>query len=176
MEKFRSTTVLAVRRNGKIAIGADGQVTLGSIQLKAKAKKVRRISDEVVVGMAGSAADALALVERLEGKLKKHGGILLRAAIELAKDWRLDKSLRHLEAEIICVSKNEMLLLSGRGDLLVPDEDCISIGSGSPMALAAARTLLKFTDFEAKKIVEEALTIASDMCIYTNNNFVIEEV
>jgi ATP-dependent HslUV protease subunit HslV len=177
MEKIKSTTILAVRRNGKTVIAGDGQVTLGSAVVKHTAKKIRVLNEgKVVVGFAGSAADGLALMERLEEKLNKYKGNLVKSAVELAKDWRLDKYLRRLEAVMIAVDKNNMLLLSGNGDVIEPDEPVLAIGSGGDYARSAALALYRNTDFDARKIVEEAMKIAGEVCIYTNQNFVIEEV
>jgi ATP-dependent HslUV protease subunit HslV len=177
MEKIKSTTILAVRRNGKTVIAGDGQVTLGSAVVKHTAKKIRVLNEgKVVVGFAGSAADGLALMERLEEKLNKYKGNLVKSAVELAKDWRLDKYLRRLEAVMIAADKNNMLLLSGNGDVIEPDEPVLAIGSGGDYARSAALTLYRNTDFDARKIVEEAMKIAGEVCIYTNQNFVIEEI
>jgi len=177
MEKIKSTTILAVRRNGKTVIAGDGQVTLGSAIVKHTAKKIRVLNEgKVVVGFAGSAADGLALMERLEEKLNKYKGNLVKSAVELAKDWRLDKYLRRLEAVMIAVDKNNMLLLSGNGDVIEPDEPVLAIGSGGDYARSAALALYRNTDFDARKIVEEAMKIAGEVCIYTNQNFVIEEI
>ena len=177
MEKIKSTTILAVRRNGKTVIAGDGQVTLGSSVVKHTAKKIRVLNEgKVVVGIAGSAADGLALMERLEEKLNKYKGNLVKSAVELAKDWRLDKYLRRLEAVMIAADKNNMLLLSGNGDVIEPDEPVLAIGSGGDYARSAALALYRNTDFDARKIVEEAMKIAGEICIYTNQNFVIEEI
>jgi ATP-dependent HslUV protease subunit HslV len=177
MEKIKSTTILAVRRNGKTVIAGDGQVTLGSAVVKHTAKKIRVLNEgKVVVGFAGSAADGLALMERLEEKLNKYKGNLVKSAVELAKDWRLDKYLRRLEAVMIAADKNNMLLLSGNGDVIEPDEPVLAIGSGGDYARSAALALYRNTDFDARKIVEEAMKIAGEVCIYTNQNFAIEEI
>ena len=177
MEKIKSTTILAVRRNGKTVIAGDGQVTLGSSVVKHTAKKIRVLNEgKVIVGFAGSAADGLALMERLEEKLNKYKGNLVKSAVELAKDWRLDKYLRRLEAVMIAADKNNMLLLSGNGDVIEPDEPVLAIGSGGDYARSAALALYRNTDFDARKIVEEAMKIAGEVCIYTNQNFVIEEI
>ncbi len=174
---FKGTTVIAVKRNGEVALGADGQVTFGSTVLKQKAKKVRRLyKGKVLVGFAGATADALTLFEKLEKKLEAYGGNLLRSAVELAKDWRTDKILRKLEAFLIACNKEHLLLISGAGDVVEPDEEVVAIGSGGPMALSAAKALLKHTELSAKEIVSEALKIASEICIYTNSNIVIEEL
>jgi len=177
MEKTRSTTILAVKRNGKTAIAGDGQVTLGNSVVKSNARKIRKLNDgKVAVGFAGSAADGLALMERLEEKLNKHRGNLKRAAVELAKDWRTDKYLRRLEAVLIAVDKDSMLLLTGNGDVIEPEEPILATGSGGDFARSAAIALYRNTDLPAKKIVEEAMKVAGEICIYTNQNIVIEEI
>ncbi|MBK3332750.1 ATP-dependent protease subunit HslV [Persephonella atlantica] len=175
--KSRSTTILVVRKNGKTVIGGDGQVTLGHSIMKASAKKIRKLHDgKVVVGFAGSAADGLALMERLEEKLNKYRGNLLKAAVELAKDWRTDKFLRRLEAVLIAADREKMFLISGNGDVIEPDEPVLATGSGGDFARSAALALYRNTDMEAREIVEEAMKIASQICIYTNDNFTIEEL
>jgi len=175
--KIRSTTICVVRKDGKTVIAGDGQVTLGHSVMKATAKKIRKLSDgKVVVGFAGSAADGLALMERLEEKLNKYRGNLLKASVELAKDWRTDKYLRRLEAILVAADKERMLLISGNGDVIEPDEPVLAIGSGGDFARSAALALYKNTDFSARKIVEEAMSIASQICIYTNQNITIEEL
>ncbi len=175
--RIRSTTVLAVRRGGTVVIGGDGQVTMGNTVVKGTARKVRRLHDnKIVAGFAGSAADGITLFEKFETKLKDTNGNLLRAAVDLAKDWRTDRVLRRLEALLLVADKEKMLLLSGTGDVIEPDGDAASIGSGGPYALAAARALLDATDLSARAIVERALTIAGQICIYTNTNQVIEEL
>jgi ATP-dependent HslUV protease subunit HslV len=175
--KFLGTTVIAVRRDGKVAIGGDGQVTFGNTILKHRARKVRRLyKGQVLVGFAGATADALTLFERLEKKLEAYSGQLLRATVELSKDWRTDKILRRLEAFLIACDREHMLLISGAGDVVEPDEEVIAIGSGAPMALSAAKALLRFTDLSAREIVETSLRIAAEVCIYTNNEIVIEEL
>ncbi len=177
MEKTRSTTILAVRKDGKTVVAGDGQVTLGSSVMKSTAKKVRRLYDgKVIVGFAGSAADGMALMERLEEKLNKYGGNLLRAAVELAKDWRTDKYLRRLEAVLIAVDKDNMFLISGNGDVIQPDEPILATGSGGDFARSAALALYRNTDLDAGKIVEESMKIAGEICIYTNQNITIEEI
>jgi ATP-dependent HslUV protease, peptidase subunit HslV len=178
MEKIRSTTVLAVKHNGKVSIGADGQATMGNTVAKNNVKKIRKLNDgKIVCGFAGSTADAFTLIERFQEKLSKHGNNMKRAAIELAKDWRTDRYLRKLEAMMIAANAEEILVISGTGDVLEPDDDIASIGSGSNYALAAAKALKKHASgLSAKDIVTEGLTIAADICIYTNHNFVIEEV
>src|SRR4051794_2023531 len=175
--EFRSTTIVAVRRNGHAAMAGDGQVSLGQTVLKDKARKVRRIADgKVVVGFAGATADAFALVERLEQKLKEHRGSLPRAAVELAKDWRTDRLLRRLEAMIIAVDAQHTLLLSGTGDVIEPDDGVIAIGSGGMYALSAARALMRHSELSASDIAREALRIAAEVCVYTNDQIVLEEV
>ncbi|SNZ14389.1 ATP-dependent protease subunit HslV [Hydrogenobacter hydrogenophilus] len=171
------TTILAVRRNGITAIGGDGQVTLGHSVIKHGAKKIRRLyNNRVIVGFAGSAADGLALMERLEAKLEEFRGNLLRASVELAKEWRMDKYLRRLEALLLVVDRENMLLLSGNGDVIEPDEPIVAIGSGGDYARSAAMALYRNTNMSAEDIVKEALKIASEICIYTNSNFVIEKL
>ena len=175
--EFRSTTIVAVRRDGRVAIAGDGQVSLGQTVLKDKAKKVRRIADgKVVVGFAGATADAFALLERLEQKLKEHRGSLPRAAVELAKDWRTDRYLRRLEAMIIAVDATHTLLLSGTGDVIEPDDGVIAIGSGGMYALSAARALMRHSTLSARDIAEQAIKIAGEICVYTNGEIVLEEV
>jgi ATP-dependent HslUV protease subunit HslV len=175
--RIRSTTVLAVRRGGSVVIGGDGQVTMGNTIVKGTARKVRRLQDnKIVAGFAGSAADGITLFEKLEAKLKDTNGNLLRGAVELAKDWRTDRVLRRLEALLLVADKERILLLSGTGDVIEPDGEAAAIGSGGPFALAAARALLSSTDLPARAIVERALTIAGEICIYTNTTQVIEEL
>ena len=173
---FRGTTIIAVRHGGRVAIGGDGQVTMGSTVVKAHANKIRRLLEgQVVVGFAGSTADAFTLFERFEGKLKDYNGNLVRAAVELAKDWRMDRSLRRLEALIIAVDKKKTLLISGTGDVIEPDGCAIAIGSGGDYALSAARAMLKHAPtMDADDVVREALSIAADICLYTNHNVTIE--
>ncbi|QER42496.1 ATP-dependent protease subunit HslV [Thermodesulfobacterium sp. TA1] len=174
---FHGTTVIAVKRNGKVAIAGDGQVTFGNTILKHKAKKIRKLyKGNVIVGFAGATADALTLFERLEKKLEAYGGQLLRAAVELAKDWRTDKILRRLEAFLIACDKEHILLISGAGDVVEPDEDVVAIGSGGPMALAVAKALLRFSSLSAKEIAETAIKIAGEICIYTNSEITVEEL
>jgi ATP-dependent HslUV protease subunit HslV len=175
--KVRATTVIGLIRNGKAVIGSDGQVTMGNTVMKHTAKKVRKLyNDKVLVGFAGSTSDAFTLFERFEGKLEQYKGNLLRAATELAKDWRTDKYLRRLEALLAVVDKERTLIISGTGDVIEPDDGIVAIGSGGPYALSAARIMLKYTKLSAKEIVEEALNQASNICIYTNNNINIEEL
>lgn len=174
---FHGTTVIAVKKDGKVAIAGDGQVTFGNTILKHKAKKIRKLyKGNVVVGFAGSTADALTLFERLEKKLEAYGGQLLRAAVELAKDWRTDKILRRLEAFLIACDKEHILLISGAGDVIEPDEEVVAIGSGGPMALAAAKALLRYSELSAKEIAETAIKIAGEICIYTNLEITVEEL
>lgn len=166
---------MAVRRDGKVAVAGDGQVTLQASVIKHHAKKVRRIyNDKIIVGFAGTAADALNLSERLEGKLERYNGKLMRAAVELARDWRTDKYLRRLEAVMIAVDESRIFLISGNGDVIEPDKGIIGIGSGGVAAQAAAAALLEHTDLDAAKIAEEAMKIAASICIYTNKEITIE--
>ncbi len=177
MMEFKSTTIIAVRRNGETVMGGDGQVTLGSSVVKKSARKIRKLyHNSVVVGFAGSAADGLALMERLESKLEEFRGNLLRASVELAKDWRTDRYLRRLEALLLAADKERMLLLSGTGDIIEPDEPVLAIGSGGDYARSAALALYRNTELSAREIVEKSLEIASEICIYTNNNFIIETI
>ncbi len=174
---FKGTTVLAVKKDGKVVMAGDGQVSLGETVIKHKARKVRRLyHDKVLVGFAGATADALTLFERLEKKLEQYGGQLVRAAVELAKDWRTERTLRRLEAMLIACDKNHLLLLSGAGDVMEPDEPVLAIGSGGAMALAAAKALLAHTDLSAREVALEALKIASSICVYTNEQIIIEEL
>lgn len=175
--KIRSTTVLLVRKNNQTAMAGDGQVTLGETVIKGNARKVRRISDgKVLAGFAGATADAFSLLTKFETKLEQYQGQLERAAIELSKDWRTDKYLRHLEALLIVCDSANAFLISGKGDVIASDDGLLSVGSGSMYALAAARALMKHTELSAREIVEESLKIAGDICIYTNSNIVIEEI
>ncbi len=177
MEQFRGTTILAVRRHGRVVLGGDGQVTLGNTVMKGNARKVRRLfRDEVLAGFAGGTADAFTLFERFEGQLEKHRGNLTRAAVEMAKDWRADRVLRRLEALLIVANKDAILMISGNGDVVEPEGDLIAIGSGGAFAQAAATALIQNTELSAREIVEKALHIAADICIYTNHNLVIEEL
>ena len=177
MEQIRGTTILSVRRGGRVVIGGDGQVSMGHTVMKGNARKVRRLyKDRVLAGFAGATADAFTLFERFEGKLEKHGGHLTRAAVELAKDWRTDRMLRRLEA-LLCVADSQAsLIISGTGDVIEPEQGLMAIGSGGNYALAAAQALLQNSDLEAREIVEKALAIAADICVYTNHNLVIEEL
>jgi ATP-dependent HslUV protease, peptidase subunit HslV len=175
--RIRSTTVLAVRRNGHVVIGGDGQVTMGNTVVKATARKIRRLSDgKILAGFAGSAADGITLFEKFESRLKEFGGNLARAAVELAKDWRTDRVLRRLEALLLVADRDKILLLSGTGDVIEPDSDAAAIGSGGPYALSAARALLAATQLPAREIAERSLTIAGEICIYTNGTLVFEEL
>jgi ATP-dependent HslUV protease subunit HslV len=177
MEPFHGTTVLVVRRNGRVVIGGDGQVTLGNTILKGNARKVRRLyQNKIIAGFAGGTADAFTLFERFEGKLEKHSGNLTRAAVELAKDWRTDRLLRRLEALLLVADAGTTLILSGTGDVVEPEHDLAAIGSGGAYAQAAARALLEHSDLDARAIVEQALRIAADICIYTNHSVTIEEL
>lgn len=177
MEQFHGTTILSVRRNDKVVIGGDGQVSFGNTVLKSNARKVRRLyQDKVIAGFAGSTADAFTLFERFEGKLEKHQGNLLKAAVELAKDWRMDRMLRRLEAMLAVADQRSSLIISGNGDVLEPENSLIAIGSGGPYALSAARAMLENTKLAPRAIVEKSLSIAADICIYTNHNLTIEEL
>jgi ATP-dependent HslUV protease subunit HslV len=175
MEQFHGTTIISARRGRRVALGGDGQVTLGNVVLKASARKVRRLYQEkILAGFAGGTADAFTLFERFEAKLEKHQGNLLRSAVELAKDWRTDRILRRLEAMLAVCDHETSLLISGNGDVLEPEQGLVAIGSGGPYAQAAARALLENTELPPETIVKQALTIAGDMCIYTNQQHVIE--
>jgi ATP-dependent HslUV protease subunit HslV len=177
LEQFHGTTILSVRRNGQVVIGGDGQVTLGNTIMKGNARKVRRLyNDKVLAGFAGATADAFTLFEKFEAKLEQYSGNLTRAAVELAKDWRTDKVLRNLEALLCVADKSVSLIISGNGDVIEPEDNQIAIGSGGAFAQAAAKALLDNTDLPAREIVEKALTIAADICIYTNRNFTIEQL
>jgi ATP-dependent HslUV protease subunit HslV len=174
---FRSTTIVAVRRNGQAAMAGDGQVSLGQTVMKGQARKVRRIAEgKVVAGFAGATADAFTLLDRFEAKFKEHRGSLQRAAVELAKDWRTDRYLRRLEAMLVVMNAESTLLISGTGDVIEPDEGVIAIGSGGSYALAAARALMRSTDLAAVEIARRSLEIASEICIYTNNEIIVEEM
>jgi ATP-dependent HslUV protease subunit HslV len=174
---FHGTTILAVRRNGKLAVAGDGQVTLNNTIIKHSAKKVRRIyNSKIIVGFAGATADALNLSERLEVKLERYNGNLTRSAVELAKDWRTDKYLRRLEALMIAADDARMFIVSGNGDVIEPDEGVIAIGSGGVGAQAAAMALLEFTELDARSIVEAAMKIAGSICVFTNDSITIEEI
>lgn len=173
--KLHATTILAVRRDGRTAIGGDGQVTLGNVVMKSDAKKIRRLhGGKVLVGFAGASADAFALLERFEAKLKDFQGSVPRAATELAKDWRMDRALRRLEAMMIATDRENLLMVSGTGDVIQPSDGACAIGSGGAYALAAARALLQHSALDARQIVEAAMNIAGDLCIYTNRNLEVE--
>jgi ATP-dependent HslUV protease subunit HslV len=175
MEPFHGTTILAVRRKGQVALGGDGQVTLGNVVIKAGARKVRRLyQDRILAGFAGGTADAFTLFERFEAKLEKHQGNLLRSAVELAKDWRTDRILRRLEAMLGVADRDTSLVITGAGDVLEPEHGMVAIGSGGAFAQAAARALLENTELGAEAIVRKSLAIAGDLCIYTNQNVVVE--
>jgi len=177
MEQFHGTTIVSARRGARVALGGDGQVTLGNIVVKASARKVRRLfADKILAGFAGGTADAFTLFERFEAKLEKHQGNLLRSAVELAKDWRTDRMLRRLEAMLITADKDTTLVITGNGDVLDPEHGIAAIGSGGAYAQAAAQALVENTDLAPRDVVEKALTIAGDMCIYTNHNRVIETI
>jgi ATP-dependent HslUV protease subunit HslV len=172
-----STTILAVRKGGVTVVGGDGQVTVGSTVIKHSARKIRRLyKDQVIVGFAGSAADGMALMERLESKLEEYRGNLLRASVELAKDWRTDKYLRRLEALLLAVDRERMLLLSGNGDIIEPDEPVLGIGSGGDFARASALALLRNTELGPEDIVRKSLEIAAEICVYTNSEIIIEKL
>ena len=175
MEMFHGTTILSVRKDGCLVMGGDGQVTMGNTIVKHRARKVRRLNNnQVLAGFAGSTADAFTLFERFEGKLQEHGGQLLRAAVELAKDWRMDRNLRRLEALLAVADKHTSLLVSGTGDVIEPEHDLIAIGSGGDYARAAALALLEHSLLDARTLVEQALTIASEICVFTNQELVLE--
>ena len=173
--ELHGTTILAVRRNGQIAVGGDGQITLENTIMKQGARKVRRLyQNRVIAGFAGAAGDALALFERFEGKLEETAGNLPRAAYQLVKEWRTDRALRQLQALLVVADATHLLLISGAGDLIEPDDDILAVGSGGPFALAAARALMAHTELSAEEIVREALTITADICIYTNRTLTVE--
>ncbi len=175
MEQYRGTTICSVRRGKQVVMGGDGQVTLGNTVMKSNARKVRRMyKDQVIAGFAGATADAFTLFERFEGKLEKYSGNLVRSAVEMAKDWRTDRMLRRLEALLAIADKENSLLISGNGDVIEPENGLIAIGSGGPFAQAAAMAYLDGTDQDAEAIVRKSLCIASDICIYTNDNIIIE--
>ncbi|MGB9429154.1 MAG: ATP-dependent protease subunit HslV [Gammaproteobacteria bacterium] len=175
MDQFHGTTILSVRRNKAVAMGGDGQVTLGNTVMKPNARKVRRLyENQVLAGFAGGTADAFTLFERFENKLREHSGNLTRAAVELAKDWRTDRMLRRLEALMCVADKNASFIVSGNGDVIEPEQGLMAIGSGGMFAQAAARALLDNTELDARAITERALNIAADICIYTNRNLTIE--
>ena len=175
MEQFHGTTIVSARRDGKVALGGDGQVTLGNVVVKASARKVRRLyHDRILAGFAGGTADAFTLFERFEAKLDKHQGNLLRSAVELAKDWRTDRVLRRLEAMLAVADRESSLIITGMGDVIEPESGLVAIGSGGPYAQAAARALLENTGLDAENIVRKSLSIAADLCIYTNQNQFVE--
>jgi ATP-dependent HslUV protease subunit HslV len=175
--KFHGTTILAIRHKGRVTVVGDGQVTFDVTIMKHGAKKVRRLyHNEVIVGFAGATADAFTLFDRFDQKLEQYNGNLLRAAVELTKDWRTDRVLRHLEALMIAVSRDHFLMISGNGDVIESDDDVMAIGSGAPYALAAARALVRHTELSSTEIASESLKIASEICIYTNNHITIEEM
>ena len=175
MEQFHGTNIMSARRDGKVALGGDGQITLGQVVVKASARKVRRLyHDRILAGFAGGTADAFTLFERFEAKLEKHQGNLLRSAVELAKDWRTDRILRRLEAMLAVADRESSLIITGMGDVIEPELGLIAIGSGGPYAQAAARALLENTQLDAEAVVRRALSIAADLCIYTNQQVVVE--
>ncbi len=177
MEQFKGTTIISVRRDGKVALGGDGQVSLGNTIMKGNACKIRRLyENKVIAGFAGGTADAFTLFERFEAKLEQHNGQLARAAVELAKDWRTDRMLRRLEALLAVANESTSLIISGNGDVIEPEDALVAIGSGGPYAQAAARAMSENTELSAKEIVEKALIIAASICIYTNTNIAIEEL
>ena len=177
MEQYRGTTILSVRRQGKVVIGGDGQVSLGNTVMKGNARKVRRLfNGKVIAGFAGGTADAFTLFEKFEAKLEKHQGHLVKAAVELAKDWRTDKYLRKLEAMILVADKDASFIITGNGDVVEPEGGVMAIGSGGSFAESAARALVENTEMSAKDVVEKSLQIAADICIYTNDNLTIEEI
>jgi len=177
MQQFRGTTILSVRRGNQVVIGGDGQVSMGDTMMKGNARKVRRLyRDQVLAGFAGGTADAFTLFERFEGKLESHQGQLVRAAVEMAKDWRTDRMLRRLEALLVVADKEASLVISGNGDVIEPEEGVMAIGSGGNYAKAAAMALVESTDLSAREVVEKGLKIAGDICIYTNHNLTIEQL
>ena len=177
MEQYRGTTILSVRRGNRVVIGGDGQVSMGNTIMKGNARKVRRLyKDQVIAGFAGGTADAFTLFERFEAKLDKHQGHLTRSAVELAKDWRTDRMLRRLEALLAVADRSASLIITGNGDVIEPEGGLMAIGSGGPYAQAAARALLENTELDARAVVERALNIAGDICIYTNHSLTVEEL
>ena len=177
METMYGTTIVAVRKDGRVCLGGDGQVTMGVTVVKHKASKIRRLyQDRVLAGFAGATADAFTLFERFERKLEQYNGNMTRSAVELAKDWRADKMLRHLEALLIVTDNEHLFIISGNGDVIEPDDDVTAIGSGGPYALAAARALVQHADLSAREIVENALQLAAEICIYTNTQITIDEL
>jgi|TARA_B110000977_G_scaffold76635_1_gene103437 ATP-dependent HslUV protease subunit HslV len=177
LEQYRGTTILSVRRKNSVVIGGDGQVSMGNTVMKGNARKVRRLyKDTVIAGFAGGTADAFTLFERFEGQLEKHQGHLVKAAVELAKDWRTDRALRRLEALLAVADKDASLIITGNGDVIEPEDGIMAIGSGGPFAQSAAKALVDSTEMGARDIVEKGLEIAGDICIYTNHNRTIEEI
>ncbi|WP_455234966.1 ATP-dependent protease subunit HslV [Thiogranum longum] len=177
MEQYRGTTILSVRRNGRVVVGGDGQVSMGNTVMKGNARKVRTLyHGKVLAGFAGGTADAFTLFERFEGKLEKHQGHLLRSAVELAKDWRTDRMLRRLEALLAVADRESSLIITGNGDVIEPEDCLMAIGSGGPFAQAAARAMLDNTDLDARSIVEKGLKIAASICVFTNHNLTLEEL
>ena len=177
MEQYRGTTILSVRRKGRVVVGGDGQVSMGNTVMKGNARKVRTLyHGKVLAGFAGGTADAFTLFERFEAKLEKHQGHLVRSAVELAKDWRTDRMLRRLEALLVVADKESSLIITGNGDVIEPEDCLMAIGSGGPFAQAAARAMLDNTDLDARSIVEKSLEIASSICVYTNRNLTLEEL
>lgn len=177
MEQYHGTTIISVRKDNSVSLGGDGQVTLGSIVIKSTARKIRRLyHDKILAGFAGGTSDAFTLFERFEEKLEKHQGNLLRSAVELAKDWRTDRMLRRLEAMLVVANKENSLIITGNGDVLDPEHGIASIGSGGPYAYSAARALLDHSSLNSEEIVKQALTIAGDICIYSNQNHLIETI
>ena len=177
MEQYRGTTIVSVRRGDQVVIAGDGQVTLGNTVMKANARKVRRLyKNRVLAGFAGATADAFTLFERFEAKLEMHSGHLTRAAVELAKDWRTDRLLRRLEALLAVADREASLIITGNGDVIEPEDDLIAIGSGGPFAQSAARAMLRHSELDAEEVCREALTIAGEICIYTNHNFTVESL
>ena len=177
MEQYKGTTIVSVRRDNKVVIGGDGQVSQGSTVMKGNARKVRRLyKDQVLAGFAGGTADAFALFERFEEQLEKHHGKLIKAAVELAKLWRTERALRRLEALLVVADKEASLIVTGNGDVIEPDDSIMAIGSGGPFALAASRALIQNTSLDAREIVEKSLAIAANICVYTNMNLTVEEL
>lgn len=177
MEQYRGTTIVSVRRDNKVVIGGDGQVSQGDTVMKGNARKVRRLyKDKVIAGFAGGTADAFTLFERFEEQLEKHHGKLVRAAVELAKLWRTERSLRRLEALLLVANEESSLIITGNGDVIEPEDSIMAIGSGGPYALSAARALIQNTELDAREIVTRSLTIAADICVYTNHNHTVEEL
>jgi ATP-dependent HslUV protease subunit HslV len=177
VDQYRGTTILSVRRNGRVVVGGDGQVSMGNTVMKGNARKVRTLyHGKVLAGFAGGTADAFTLFERFEAKLEKHQGHLVRSAVELAKDWRTDRMLRRLEALLVVADVESSLIISGNGDVIEPEDSLMAIGSGGPFAQAAARAMLDTTELDARTIVEKALTIAASICVFTNHNLTLEEL